>query len=209
MEYLTELQQKNYFEGIKLCEKIAKSFGFKYSVADKDELLSCLLEKLVRIVRKYEPEKQVPFKYFCLPSLRGYAWNFIRDNCRTIKIPRCYTERYMRHNNLQKKQTTNLSIKESAEIQGITEDELRIAIDASTLRFTEITSMNTTLVCNPEKLDSGVRYLQTIPKEIYDILEEIFLDGTREERVFIKYGMTPQQGRKLIKKYIKELHSHT
>lgn len=204
---LTNLQEKNYTEGIKLCEKVANSFAFRYSVADKDELLSCLLEKLVRIVNKYTPEREVPFKYFCLPSLRGYAWNFIRDNCRTIKIPRVYSERYMRHNNLQRKQLKTLTIRESAEIQKISEDELRISLEASTLRFTEITKLNTTLVCNPDRLEPGVRYLQNIPKEIYDILEEIFLDEVKEEKVFLKYGITTQQGRRLIKNYIKELHT--
>lgn len=193
-----------YNTGLKLINQIVNTFSHKYRIIDKTELKSHLTEKLVLIMNKFDASREIPFKYFAIPSLKGYAWNYIRDHGRTVKVPRKYSELYMKFNSLNRKYDYKLTVPMAAELMEIDEELLRTALEASNLKFSEITSFNSTLICD-KSLDLATAYVRNIPEYIYSILEEIFIDEKVEEKVFLKYGLSPHQGRRLIKPYLENI----
>jgi len=193
-----------YNEGLKLITQLTNTFCYRYRIIDKQELISHLTEKLVLIIKKFDPSRGIEFKYFAIPSLRGYSWNFIRDHGRTVKVPRKYSEIYLRFNSLNRKNNYKLSVEEASVLMEIEPDLLRTALEATSLKFSEISSYNSTLLCDKTK-SMAISFISALPKGIYELLEDIFIDGTPEEKAFLNRGLTPQQGRELIKPYLKEI----
>lgn len=194
-----------YSVGLKLVDQVANTFYYKYRILDKQELASHLTEKLVLIISKFDTSRGIEFKYFAMPSLKGYAYNYVRDHGRIVRIPRKYSELYMKYNSLNKNNGHKLPIKEAALMMGIEEELLSTALTAAGSKFPEISSFNSTLVCN-NGLSMGEAFLKSIPHNIYEMLEEIYLDKTSEDRVFLKRGLTPKRGRELVSPYLKEIH---
>ena len=159
---------------------------------------------MVLVITKFDSKRNIKFKYFAIPSLRGYAWNFIRDHGRIIKIPRKYCELYMKYNSLNKKKDFKLTIPEAAKLMEIDEQLLRTALEAANLKFSEITTYNSSLVCD-KSLDLSTVYIKNLPKDIYEMLEEIYIDNIDEKKVFLNRGLTPLKGRKIIQKYLDEI----
>lgn len=193
-----------YNQGLVLITQLTNIFCYRYRIIDKQELISHLTEKLVLIIKKYDASRGINFKYFAIPSLRGYAWNYIRDHGRTVKVPRKYSELYLKYNSLNRKNNYKLSIEEASQLMNIEPGLLRTALEATSLKFSEISSYNSSLLCN-KSTDMAISFLQLLPKGIYELLEEIFIDGVQEEKAFLSRGLTPQQGRELLKPYLKEI----
>lgn len=194
-----------YIEGLQIVNKIVNSFSYKYRIIDKEELKSYLVEKLVLVIKKFDRTKGIKFKYFAIPSLQGYGWNFIRDHGRIVRVPRKYSELYMKFSALNRKNDYKLTISEAAIKMDVDETLLRTALEAANTRFFEITNYNETIECN-KNYNEAILYMKSIPKHIYEIIEEIYLDGIAEERVFFQYGLTPLQGRRLINNYLSKIH---
>lgn len=194
-----------YKEGLKYINQVVNIFYSKYRILDKEELKSFLTEKLVLIIKKFDINRGVEFKFFALKSLKGYSFNFIRDFGRAVKVPRKYSELYMKFNSLNRKHNYKLTIEKASEIMGVERQLLSKALEASNLKFSEITSFNSTLVCDKSTKMSKA-YLRTIPKNIYEMLEEIYIDKISEERVFYKRGLTLLKGRKILQEYLNEIH---
>lgn len=210
----TELEKALYKEGIELVKRITNSFCFKHRIKDREELHSYLIEKLALILNKYDESRQIPFKYFANKSLMGYAFNFVRDHGRTIKIPRKYSELYLKYLALKKKSfpQKKLSIEMASEILNIDYDLLSKAIEASSLKFLEIndfrefdsvagSNANLNILSNA----AAYSYIRELDSTTREILEDIFLDSKNKDRVFYNKGLTPSQGQKLLEGVISKL----
>lgn len=194
-----------YIDGLKIVNKIVNSFAFKYRIIDKEELKSHLVEKLVLVIKKFKPDKGIKFKYFAIPSLQGYGWNFIRDHGRIVRVPRKYSELYMKYSSLNRKNNYQLSIPDAAILMDVDETLLRAALEAANTRFCEITNFNETIECD-KSYNAAVLHMKSIPKDVYDLLEEIYLDNIPEEKAFLNKGLTPNQGRRLLLPYLAKIH---
>jgi hypothetical protein len=110
----------------------------------------------------------------------------------------------MKYNSLNKKHNYKLSVEDAATIMEITPQSLRTALEAANLRFSEISKYNSTLVCN--KSDNfAYSYISNLPKEIYELLEELYIDHVAEEKVFLSRGLSLNHGRQLVQKYLKDI----
>lgn len=193
-----------YYKGLTLIKQIVNTFYYRYRIIDKEELKSHLTEKLVLIIRKYDISLGIDFKYFAIPSLKGYAFNYIRDHGRTVKVPRKYCELYIKYNALNRKNDYKLSIEEASKLMNVDLELLRVALEATNLKFSEIDSYNSTLICNKSK-NFSTSYIESLPLLVREMLEEIFLDNIQEERVFLNRGLTPSKGREILQKYLNEI----
>lgn len=200
-----DLIMELYIEGLHVVNKIVNSFAFRYRIIDKEELKSYLVEKLVLVIKKFNPERGIKFKYFAVPSLQGYGWNFIRDHGRIVRVPRKYSELYMKFSSLNRKNGYKLTIPEAAILMNIDETLLRVALEAANTQFCEITNFNEVIECD-KSYSEAILHMKSIPKHIYDMLEEIYLDGIPEEKVFLNNGLTPYQGRKILLPYLSKIH---
>lgn len=201
-------RKKLSLEGIELAEKICNNFCFKYRIKDREELYSYLLEKLAIILNKFDKGRNIPFRFFASKSFTGYAYNFIRDHGRTIKIPRKYSELYLKFNALKKKRNGKLSVDEAAEILEVEKKFLREAIEASSLRFSEITDYGEySGECLISTAESAAHlFIKNLNLYHREILEEIYVDGKSPNKVFLNKGLTPSQGERLVKKLIEEIY---
>lgn len=206
-----------YVEGISLVNKVCNGFCFKYRIKDIEELHSHLIEKLVLIANKFEAGRNIPFRFFAIKSLNGYAFNFIRDHGRTIKIPRKYSELYLRYNALKKKNSysQSLTVAKAAELLVVDVELLRKSIEAASLRFSEINdyseyensskfSSHHSLIDTNEH-SAALSCIKNMPLEHREILEEIYLDNKPKNRVFLNRGLTPAAGEKLLSAILKQL----
>jgi RNA polymerase sigma factor (sigma-70 family) len=187
-------------EGITLVNQVTKNFCFKYRVKDREELCSFLLEKLIRVIDNYD-ESKGNFKVFAVRSLYGYSLNFLRDNCRIIKVPRKHLDVYLMYNRL-KKQHSGLTLQAAADKLGIKLSVLEKALEAASLTFCEISDHHMVGTTEQEPI---FQYIRDLPTRDREILEDIFLDRKSREKTYLKYGLSPHRGNELIENHILNL----
>lgn len=78
---------------IDLTQKVAWGFAKKYCL-DKIEIESLCMQRLVEIASRYDPSKcrSKTFRPYLLQCLKGYCFNYMRDNSRKIRVPRQYSD---------------------------------------------------------------------------------------------------------------------
>lgn len=194
-------------DGLSLVKGFSKTFSYKHRIKDSEELESYLTEKIALIIQKYEPNRGIPFKCYAIKSLNGYALNFIRDHGRTIKIPRKFSDLYLKYSALKKRSANyRLTIEDAARELGVDQIQLSKAVEAADLHFTDINDF-TEFCSDSESDNAAINYIRNLDIETRELLEEIFLDGRKKHRAFFNRGISPGRGNKIIEEVIAEIRS--
>lgn len=197
----------------KLVKGFTKKFCYRYRVKDAEELEGYLMEKIVIILRKFTPDRGVDFKHYANKCLTGYSYNFLRDKCRIVKVPRKYSDLNLKYQRYLRKNSTTDNNKNRQNFllihKDITKELLFEALEATSSTFTEITDYHqckSILFSTGESYNPFCKdYLSSIPQRDIEILQDIFVSERKPERVFLEWGLSPVKGYKLISHHVSEL----
>lgn len=189
---------------MKLVQQVSIYITNKYRLKDQEELRSYLADKLVLILNKFEPERKIPFECFARKSLNGYAFNFIRDQARAVKVPRRHSELNLRLKALQRK-NPRVSMSEAAIQLKVSEADLYKAVEAANTSFTELNDYREFCTEQSSSNPLALNFLKALDPNLREILEEIYLDSRPIHKVFQNRGITPQKGKILVKEIVKKI----
>lgn len=189
---------------MKLVQQVSIYITNKYRLKDQEELRSYLTDKLVLILNKFDEGRNIPFECFARKSLHGYAFNFIRDQARAVKVPRRHSELNLRLKALQRK-NPSLNVSEAAVMLKVSEAELYKAVEAANTSFTELNDYREFCTEQNSSNPLALNFLRAMDHNLREILEEIYLDSRPIHRVFQNRGITPQKGKILIKELVEKI----
>ncbi|MGK7892500.1 MAG: sigma-70 family RNA polymerase sigma factor [Xenococcus sp. (in: cyanobacteria)] len=199
-------------EGIALASQVAKNFHLKTQIP-ADELESFLLEKLVVILKKYDPQTSENFKGYVTRCFQGYCLNYLRDHSKPIKIPRKFSDLYLKRNAI-KRTYSNISDAEVAKEMGISASELRKAVDAITIGFSSLTTYSDSVYAIEDIVESvmsspeedEIMYIRNLPEQERQILEYHFFDLLSFEDIASLFsGETAQSIEKIVNTHVQNL----
>lgn len=161
---------------VEAARKVAKGFANKYNL-DYTEFESLVMQKIIEVADRYNPDRG-PFKPYLLNSLRGYCFNFMRDNSRAVKLPRNFTDILLRSYKY-KKNVGNWEAPndEVAAAIGVTEEELEEVLNAMSIRYVEVKDCH--IATDEEELDlyQLKSRIADLPLKAYMMLEWYYLEG--------------------------------
>lgn len=194
----------------KLVKNFSRHFCYRYRIKDIEELEGYLMEKMILIMKKFDKSRNVNFYHYAKKCLNGYSFNFLRDKCRIVKIPRKYSDLNLKFQKFLRKSSSpndNDSKRKFCEKYSVDPKELEEAIKATTTSFSEINNYIEKLIDSnsPDYNPFCKNYLRSIPQRDIEILQDIFVLNKKPERVFLNWGLSPCQGYKLIKNHVQEL----
>jgi len=129
--------RENMWKASYAARKVASFSGVPF-----DELRSVALEAMVKLYDKWDPEK-ANFSTWLNRSLTFQLLNYLRDNSRMIKIPRSYSDAYMKMRRIVGR-NPDLTDAQISEATGLTEHliaETREAFQMTYLEINEETEM--------------------------------------------------------------------
>lgn len=114
------------------CDQIARKIS-SYSGLTFEELRDAAREYLVKIHDSWNPEK-ANFSTWVNRCLNFYMLNYLRDRSRLIRIPRSYSDLYLKIRKIQKRDP-DLSQIEIAEVLGVSQKKVQNVLEAFSTKF--------------------------------------------------------------------------
>jgi DNA-directed RNA polymerase specialized sigma subunit len=116
-----------------VARKISGFTGLPY-----DELRDAALEYIVKIYDSWDQSKGANFSTWVNRCLQFHMLNYLRDNSRLVKIPRSYSDLYLKIRKYLIK-NPDITDKEIAEAVNTTEKKVRAVRQAFSMSFSQIT----------------------------------------------------------------------
>jgi len=160
-----------------------------------DELRSVALEAMVKLYDKWDPEK-ANFSTWLNRSLTFQLLNYLRDNSRMVKIPRSYSDAYMKMRKIIGR-NPEITDSEVAEITGLKErmvTETREAFQMTYLEINEETEMpvedkivdDDNLTAMFGDYSDILQRLSELPPEDYNFLMDVYIHKRANSTVYRK-----------------------
>jgi DNA-directed RNA polymerase specialized sigma subunit len=160
-----------------------------------DELRSVALEAMVKLYDKWDPEK-ANFSTWLNRSLTFQLLNYLRDSSRMVKIPRSYSDAYMKIRKIISR-NPDISDKQISEATGLNEDiisETRQAFQMTYMEINEDTEMptedaaleddNLTVLFGDYR--DVLQRLSDLPAKEYEFLMDVYIHKRANSTVFRK-----------------------
>lgn len=160
---------------IKLAKQMAKTHAYKYK-QDLAEITDYLLEKVAILWLRYDKTRGISFRHYASSSLKGYLLNYLRDQTRSIRIPRRLLYLYLREQALLKKSFVYESDEAIAADLGVTLQELRDCRQAVQQQTTSLTELAKTYDSPLTCANAAIEYLRDSPLEDISLLEMRYQD---------------------------------
>lgn len=175
--------------GLEIVEKLSKYFAGKYSL-DYTELYSYASAKLVvalRHIEAYDHTAKNP-KAYINKSIRGHLLNYMRDYARPLRMPRQYTNVHMLEKSIKNRFPDASDAQIALEI-GITVKALQEARSAMSLKYVPLDDDNSErYTTETAPMDYAINFLQEMPADKYELLEDIYLHKLGKNRLEQKYN---------------------
>jgi DNA-directed RNA polymerase specialized sigma subunit len=114
------------------CDQVARKIS-SYSGIEFEELRDAAREYLIKIYDSWDASK-ANFSTWVNRCLNFYMLNYLRDKSRLIKIPRSYSDLYLKLRKVQKAHP-DITEQEAAEILGVTPKKIRSVLEAFSMKF--------------------------------------------------------------------------
>lgn len=176
------------------CDQIARKIS-AYSGLSFEELRDTAREYVVKIHSTWDPAK-ANFSTWVNRCLNFYMLNYLRDHSRLIRIPRSYSDMYLKIRKLQKKYPSITDV-EVAEILNVSVKKIRCVLEAFSMKFSgssEFCGYEETL---SSEQDDGL--LQTA--EYKEVLMNISNLDPQDEAFLNDYLIKKRSSKTLLKNY--------
>jgi DNA-directed RNA polymerase specialized sigma subunit len=182
--------KENMWKASYAARKVASFSGVPF-----DELRSVALEAMVKLYDRWDPEK-ANFSTWLNRSLTFQLLNYLRDNSRMVKIPRSYSDAYMKIRKIISR-NPDIADKEISKVTGLSEEiisETRQAFQMSYMEINEDTEMPVEdLALEDDNLTSlfgdyrdVLERLSDLPPKEYEFLMDVFIHKRANSTVFRK-----------------------
>lgn len=183
--------RENMWKAAHVARKVSGFSGLSF-----EELRSVALEAMVKLYDKWNPEK-ANFSTWLNRSLMFQVLNYLRDQSRIIKLPRTYSDVYLKIRRIIG-ENPDISDEEVEKLTGISARLIRETRDAHQVTYLEInedTEMPYDSILDSEdsieKLltDYGnvLKRLADLPEEDYNFLLDIYVNKRANSTIFRKY----------------------
>lgn len=171
--------RENMWKASYAARKVASFSGVPF-----DELRSVALEAMVKLYDKWDPEK-ANFSTWLNRSLTFQLLNWLRDNSRMVKIPRSYSDAYMKMRRIIGR-NPDVTDAEIAEMTGLKQQLITDTREAFQMTYLEINE-ETEMPIEDEGIDDNnissifndysdiLKRLADLPQSDYDFLMDVYI----------------------------------
>ena len=179
------------------CDQIARKIS-SYSGLGFEELRDAAREYLIKIHDSWNPEK-ANFSTWVNRCLNFYMLNYLRDRSRLIRIPRSYSDLYLKIRKLQKKHP-NITDSKVAEAIGVSVKKVHNVLEAFSMKFSGSAEYCQADQDSVEHTDSDdiIAYLG---KDYYNIIFNIASLSEQDEQFLNDYLIKKRSHKTLMKNY--------
>jgi DNA-directed RNA polymerase specialized sigma subunit len=182
--------RENMWKASYAARKVASFSGVPF-----DELRSVALEAMVKLYDKWDPEK-ANFSTWLNRSLTFQLLNWLRDNSRMVKIPRSYSDAYMKMRRIIGR-SPEISDAEVAELTGLKEKLVTETREAFQMTYLEINE-ETEMPIEDEGIDDNnlssmfndykdmLERLSDLPPEDYTFLMDVYIHKRAVSTIYRK-----------------------
>jgi DNA-directed RNA polymerase specialized sigma subunit len=182
--------RENMWKASYAARKVASFSGVPF-----DELRSVALEAMVKLYDKWDPEK-ANFSTWLNRSLTFQLLNYLRDNSRMVKIPRSYSDAYMKIRKIIGR-NPEITDAEVAEITGLKERMVTETREAFQMTYLEINE-ETEMPVDDEVVDDDnlaamfgdysdiLQRLSDLPEDDYTFLMDVYIHKRASSTVYRK-----------------------
>lgn len=179
------------------CDQIARKIS-SYSGLGFEELRDAAREYLIKIHDSWNPEK-ANFSTWVNRCLNFYMLNYLRDRSRLIRIPRSYSDLYLKIRKLQKKHP-NVTDTRVAELLGVTVKKVHNVLEAFSMKFSGSVEYCQADIDSPE-LDNSDDLICYLGKDYHNIIYNIANLPEQDEQFLNDYLIKKRSHKTIMKNY--------
>lgn len=165
-----------------------------------DELRDAAREYIVKIYESWEPNKGANFSTWVNRCLHYHMLNYLRDRSRLIRIPRSYSDLYLRIRK-QIRLNPDLKPKDLAEILDAPIDKVQATLNAYSMKFSSNIEKKSDNINYDSKSSFLSPHLDMCFEDYKEILYRISELDKKDEEFLIDYFVKKRAVKTMLRKY--------